>query len=70
LCKHQNGSLPEHIGFYVPTPILEEHKSELKGYETTNATVRFPLDEKLPLDLIKKLVEARVRKNDEADKKK
>ena len=43
----------KHIGLYVPTPVLEEHKSELKGYETTNATVRFPLDEKLPLDLIK-----------------
>ena len=59
----------KHIGFYVPTPVVEEHKSELKGYETTKATVRFPLDEKLPLDLIKKLVEARVRKNDEAEKK-
>jgi uncharacterized protein YdhG (YjbR/CyaY superfamily) len=59
----------KHIGFYVPTPIVEEHKSELKGYETTNATIRFPLDEKLPLDLIKKLVQARVRKNDEAEKK-
>ena len=60
----------KHIGFYVPTPVVEEHKSELQGYETTNATIRFPLDEKLPLDLIKKLVEARVRKNDEAEKKK
>ncbi len=60
----------KHIGLYVPTPVVEEHKSELKGYETTNATVRFYLDKKLPLDLIKKLVEARVRRNDEADKKK
>lgn len=34
------------------------------------AAIRFPLDEKLPLDLIKKLVQARVRKNDEAEKKK
>jgi uncharacterized protein YdhG (YjbR/CyaY superfamily) len=60
----------EHIGLYVPTPVVEEHKSELKGFETTNATVRFPLDEKLPLALIEKLVKARVRKNDEAEKKK
>ncbi len=50
-----------------PTPVVEEHKSELKGYETTKATVRFPLNEKLPLALIEKLVQARVRKNDEAD---
>ena len=60
----------KHIGFYVPTPVVEEHESELKGYETTKATVRFPLDEKLPLALIEKLVQARVRKNDEAEKKK
>ena len=60
----------KHIGFYVPTPVVEEHKSELQGYETTDATIRFPLNQKLPLDLIKKLVEARVRKNDEAEKKK
>ena len=55
----------KHIGLYVPTPVVEEHKSELEGYQTTNATIRFPLNEKLPLDLIKKLVEARVKKNDE-----
>ena len=59
----------KHIGFYVPTPVVEEHKSELQGYETTDATIRFPLNEKLPLDLIKKLVEARKKKNDEAEKK-
>jgi len=57
-----------HIGFYVPTPVLEEHKNELQGYVTTDATIRFPLNEKLPLDLIKKLVEARMKKNDEAEK--
>ena len=60
----------KHIGFYIPTPVLEEHQSELKGYETTKARVRFPLDEQLPLALIEKLVQARVRKNDEAEKKK
>src|SRR2546428_1030491 len=60
----------KHIGFYVPTPVVEEHKSELQGYETTKGTVRLPLDEKLPLALIEKLVKARVRKNDEAEKKK
>ena len=60
----------KHIGFYVPTPIVEEHTSELQGYETTKATIRFPLDEQLPLALIEQLVKARVRMNDEAEKKK
>jgi uncharacterized protein YdhG (YjbR/CyaY superfamily) len=53
----------KHIGLYVPTPVLEEHKSELKGYETTGATVRLPLDKKLPIPLVKKLVKARMKIN-------
>jgi uncharacterized protein YdhG (YjbR/CyaY superfamily) len=52
-----------HIGLYVPSPVIEEHKSELKDYETAKATVRFPLDKKLPIMLIKKLVKARKQMN-------
>jgi uncharacterized protein YdhG (YjbR/CyaY superfamily) len=54
-----------HIGLYIPTPVIEEHRSELQGYVTAKATVRFPLDKKLPLGLIKKLVRARSKKNEE-----
>jgi uncharacterized protein YdhG (YjbR/CyaY superfamily) len=54
----------KHIGIYIPTPVLQEHKSELKGYSTAAATVRFPLNKKLPVALIKKLVRARVKKNE------
>ena len=55
----------EHIGLYLPTPIIEEHKKELKEYETSTATVRFPLEKKLPVRLIQKLIKARVKKNEE-----
>lgn len=58
----------KHIGLYVPTPVIEEHESELKDYEIAKATVRFPLDKKLPVALIKKLVQARVKKNEAAQK--
>src|SRR3989344_1782592 len=54
----------EHIGLYVPPPVIEAHKKELKDYETAKATVRFPLNEKLPILLIKKLVKARMKKNE------
>ena len=54
----------KHIGLYVPTPVIEEHKKELKDYGTAKATVRFPLNKRLPLPLIKKLVKARVKKNE------
>ena len=45
----------KHIGLYLPPPVIEEHKSELKDYETAKATIRFPLDKKLPSMLIKKI---------------
>lgn len=64
------GLSKKHIGLYIPTPIVEEHKSELNGYETTKVTIRFPLDKRLPVMLIKKLVKARINKNNELDKKK
>jgi uncharacterized protein YdhG (YjbR/CyaY superfamily) len=54
----------EHIGFYVRPPIIEEHREELTGYKTTKSAVHLPLDGKIPVPLIKKLVKARMKKND------
>ena len=54
-----------HIGLYIPTPVVAEHKRELDAYEANNATIRFPLERKLPIGLIKKLIRARVKKNEE-----
>jgi uncharacterized protein YdhG (YjbR/CyaY superfamily) len=53
-----------HIGLYVPPPVIEEHQSELRDYETAKATVRFPIGKPLPVALIKKLIKARIKKND------
>ncbi len=52
-----------HIGLYLPPPVIEEHKSELMGYETTKSAVHLPLDRKISVQLIKKLVRARMKKN-------
>ena len=54
----------KHIGLYVPSPVIEEHKKELKDYETAKATVRFPIDKPLPIGLVKKLIKARIIKNE------
>ncbi len=57
--------MKNHIGLYIPPPVLQDHSRELKGYSTSNsATVRFPLDRKLPLALIRKLVKARMKYNE------
>jgi uncharacterized protein YdhG (YjbR/CyaY superfamily) len=58
-----------HIGLYIPPPVIEEHKRELKEYETTLSTIRLPLDKKLPAALISKLVIAKMKKNEAVKKK-
>lgn len=57
-----------HIGFFVRPPVIEKHKHDLKDYETTKSTVRFPIGKPLPVGLIKKLVKACVAKNEGARK--
>jgi uncharacterized protein YdhG (YjbR/CyaY superfamily) len=50
-----------HIGFYpIPTGI-EAFKQELKGYKQGRGSVQIPLDEPMPTDLIRRIVEFRVR---------
>jgi uncharacterized protein YdhG (YjbR/CyaY superfamily) len=58
-----------HIGLYIPPPVMADHKKELKDYGTSTATVRFPLDKKLPAALIRKLIKARLKTNEEKGKK-
>lgn len=54
-----------HIGLYLRPPIIAEHKKELAGYKTTKSAIQFPLDKKIPPGLIKKLVKARIKKNEQ-----
>ena len=55
-------NLWKRISDFTFLSVLEEHQSELKGYETNMATIRFPLDKRLPLALIKKLLKARTKR--------
>ena len=56
-------SMKEYVGLYLRPPIIDEHKKELAKYKTTKSAIHFPLDEKLPASLIKKLLRARLKKN-------
>ena len=62
-----------HIGFY-PTPSgIAKFKDELAGYESAKGSVKFPLDQPVPYDLIREMVKFRVAENlqkAEAKKKK
>ncbi|MBN2389800.1 MAG: DUF1801 domain-containing protein [Anaerolineae bacterium] len=53
----------KHIGFYpIPTGI-EAFKDELSAYVCGKGSVQFPLDKPMPLDLIRRIVEFRVKEN-------
>jgi len=50
-----------HLGFY-PTPEgIEAFKEELGPYKRAKGSVQFPLDRPLPTDLIRRMVEFRVK---------
>jgi uncharacterized protein YdhG (YjbR/CyaY superfamily) len=53
------GAGAKHCAFY-PGSIVEEFKDELKGYDTSKGTIRFPADEPLPSALVRKIVKARI----------
>ena len=53
----------KHIGFY-PTPSgIEKFQQELSAYKSAKGSVQFPLDRPIPYDLIRKIVEFRVKEN-------
>ena len=54
----------EHIGFYgASSTLVEKFKKDLSGYELSKGTIKFPLDQPLPLALITKIVKFRVKEN-------
>ena len=64
------GAFKDHIGFY-PTPTgIEAFKKELAPYKGAKGSVQFPIDQPLPLPLIRRIVEYRVKENVERKQKK
>lgn len=55
------GAFAHHIGFY-PTPgAIVEFEKEFAGYKQAKGSVQFPLDQPMPLALIKKVVSYRLK---------
>jgi uncharacterized protein YdhG (YjbR/CyaY superfamily) len=52
-----------HIGFYPGASGVRHFADELEAYETSKGTIRFPLAEPVPLDLVRRIVDFRVREN-------
>jgi uncharacterized protein YdhG (YjbR/CyaY superfamily) len=52
-----------HIGFYPDASGIAAFKEKLKKYKGAKGSVRFPLDEPLPMELIAEIVRFRVAEN-------
>jgi uncharacterized protein YdhG (YjbR/CyaY superfamily) len=53
----------KHIGFY-PTPSgVQAFKPLLKGYVHAKGSIQFPLNQSIPFELIKSIVEFRIHEN-------
>jgi uncharacterized protein YdhG (YjbR/CyaY superfamily) len=57
-----------HIGIYIPPPIIQDHEKELAHYVTTKSAIHIPLDKELPVPLIRKLIKARILHNIKVEK--
>ena len=52
-----------HIGFYPTSSGIGAFRDELGEYNASKGAVQFPLDKPLPLKLVRKIVEYRVKEN-------
>ncbi len=57
------GAAANHCSFFPGSFPIEAHKKDLKGYDTSKGTIRFPADKPLPVALVRKLVKARIAEN-------
>lgn len=54
------GAAAKHCAFYPGSHPVEAHKDELKAYDTSKGTIRFPPNSPLPAALVRKLVKTRI----------
>lgn len=62
------GGYKTHIGFYPAGSGIAAFEKEFGAYKFSKGAVQFPLDKKLPLALITKIVKFRLKENIEKEK--
>ncbi len=59
------GAFADHCSFFpMDASLIVKFKKELKGYSTAKGTIRFATDKPLPVGLLKKIVKARIARNE------
>ena len=60
-----SAAFPNHIGFY-PTPSgVSQFAEELAKYKQGKGSIQFPINEPMPLELVRKIVKLRVAETNE-----
>lgn len=65
----QNGNLvhfaafKNHIGFYPAPSGIENFQKELARYKTSKGAIQFPMEEDIPMDLVREIVKFRLKEN-------
>ena len=57
------GAYKNHIGFYPAPSGVEAFQKELSVYEGAKGSIKFPIDQPLPLALVTRIVKFRVKEN-------
>lgn len=52
-----------HIGFYPLPETIDTFKDDFSKYKHAKGSVQFPINEPMPLDLIKRIVRFRIKEN-------
>ncbi len=55
----------DHVSVYPAPRMVEPFKKELAAYGGGKGTVQFPNDEPIPFDLVKRIVQFRLKENEE-----
>ena len=62
---HENlvhfAAFKKHVGFYPAPSGIAEFKEELSAYDGAKGSIKFPIDQPMPLDLIERIVRFRIR---------
>jgi uncharacterized protein YdhG (YjbR/CyaY superfamily) len=53
-----------HVGLYGVAHVASAHDDDVAQYLESKSTLRFPVGQKLPVALVRKLVKARVKQNE------
>jgi uncharacterized protein YdhG (YjbR/CyaY superfamily) len=54
------GAAANHCAFYPGAYPVEAHEGDLKTYDTSKGTIRFPAESPLPATLVRKLIKTRI----------